>query len=121
MVNLSSLNLRKHSLQRRLFLTMLVLSMLLLGLLCVGMHFVLGYTDTKQRMVKNLNFQLDIFARETTSYYQGLATMSILLSRESGGIVENYLAENHLAIDDLNNSQERLMDIQKRLIDPLRH
>lgn len=121
MVNLSSLNLRKHSLQRRLFLTMLVLSMLLLGLFFVGMHFVLGYTDTKQRMVKNLNFQLDIFARETTSYYQGLATMSILLSRESGGIVENYLAENHLAIDDLNNSQERLMDIQKRLIDPLRH
>lgn len=121
MVNLSSLNLRKHSLQRRLFLTMLVLSMLLLSLFFVGLYFILGYTNTKQRMVKNLNFQLDIFARETTSYYQGLATMSILLSRESGGIVENYLAENHLTFDDLNNSQERLMDIQKRLIDPLRH
>ncbi|WP_071704910.1 helix-turn-helix domain-containing protein [Murdochiella vaginalis] len=121
MVNLSSLNLRRHSLQRRLFLTMLVLSMLLLSLFFVGLYFVLGYTDTKQRMDKNLNFQLDIFARETSSYYKNLATMSILLSRESGGIVENYLSENHIAFDDLNNSQEHLVDIQKQLFDPLRH
>lgn len=121
MVNLSSLNLRRHSLQRRLFLTMLVLSMLLLGLFFVGMHFVLGYTDTKQRMGENLDFQLDIFARETTSYYKDLATMGILLSKESGGIVENYLAENHLAFDDLNDNQKHLIGIQKQLFDPIRH
>lgn len=121
MVNLSSLNLRRHSLQRRLFLTMLVLSMLLLGLFFIGFHLILGYTDTKQRIAKDLDFQLDIFARETTTYYKDLATMGILLSRESGDIVENYLADNHLAFDDLNDAQKHLVGIQKQLFDPLRH
>lgn len=121
MVNLSSLNLRRHSLQRRLFLTMLVLSVLLLGLFFIGLHLILGYTDTKQHVAKDLDFQLDIFARETTTYYKDLATMGILLSRESGDIVENYLAENHLAFDDLNDAQNHLVGIQKKLFDPLRH
>lgn len=121
MVSLSALNLRKQSLQRRLFFKMLLLSVLLLALFFVGLFFVLGYTDTKQRMSKDMNFQLNIFSRETTSYYKGLATMGILLSQDSTTLLETYLSENQIAFADVNGSENHIAAIQRTLFEPLRH
>lgn len=121
MVSLSALNLRKHTLQRRLFFKMLLLSALLLALFFVGLFFVLGYTGTKQRMYKNLSFQRDIFAREVTSYYKGLATTGIMLSQDSTTLIETYLAENQIAFADVNGSEMHTAAIQRTLFEPLRH
>lgn len=121
MISLSTNNPRKQSLQRRLFLTMFVLSALLLLLFFVGLFLVLGYTDSKHDMAEKLDFQLEIFARETSSYYRELATTGILLSEESSGIIKDYLAQNDLNFQALNDSEEHIAGMQKALFDPLRH
>lgn len=121
MISLSTNNTRKQSLQRRLFFTMFLLSALLLLLFLVGLFLVLGYTDSKHDMAEKLDFQLEIFSRETSSYYRDLATTGILLSEESSDIIQNYLIKNDLDFQDLNDSEEHIAGMQKALFDPLRH
>lgn len=121
MVTRSTLTNRKQTLQRKLLGYMLILSLFLFILLFSGMFLILGFTGTKKRMFQTLDFQKEVFKRQVTSHYDGLAVMGIQLSETSTWIIENCLARNDLTFDRLNGKEDCLADLQESLLTPLQH
>ncbi len=121
MVKLSGFAVKKQTLKRKLFLYMFILAVLLLALVMAGMFLIGGFTGTKKRVYKTIDFQMEVFKRQVSSHYNGLAVMGIQLSEESAEIIEDYLAVNNMDFDGLNDSEERIIGIQEALFDPLHH
>lgn len=117
MTRLSGFAQRKHSLRRKLFGYMFVLAIALLILFFVGFFLIGGYTGTKARISNTLNFQSDVFERQVKSYFENLTVMEVHFSEESTEIIENYLSENELVFDDLNDSETNISGLQDVLID----
>lgn len=111
----------KQTLKRRLFCYMCILVLLLCVLLVAGLFLIGSFTGTKQRITKTLEFQTELFEKQIDSYYENLAVMSVQLSYNTSEILENYLANNQLVFEDLNNSETHIENLQEQLIDPLQH
>lgn len=112
---------KTRSLRRKLMTYMLALAVLLGFLLFAGIYLIGGFTGTKQKLYDTLDFQTDVFARQVTTHYDGLAAMGIQLSEKTTALLEEYLAENGLSFADLQENEEHLAAIQELLIDPLHH
>lgn len=111
----------KPTLRRKLFGYMCILALLLCALLVAGLFLIGNFTGTKRRVAETLRFQAELFERQIDTYYEGLAVMSVQLSDETTKILESYLAENGISVGDLNGSEKRIDDLQKMLIDTVRH
>lgn len=120
-MKLSSLTKKKQTLKRKLFGYMFILAVLLLVLLLVGMFLILGFTGTKQKIYKTLDFQAEVFDRQISSHYNGLAVLGVQLSESSTEIIEDYLNKNSITFDRLNGSEKHIAGLQEALIDFLRH
>lgn len=120
-MKLTNIASKKHTLRRKLFAYMCILASLLFILLMAGLFLIGNFTGTKQRLADTLEFQTQIFKREVDTYYDELAVMSVQLSYASANILEDYLRENGIAFDDLNNSEYHIESLQEELIDQLRH
>lgn len=111
----------KQTLKRRLFFYMCILVLLLCALLIAGLFLIGSFTGTKQRIAKTLEFQTELFEKQIDSYYESLAVTSVQLSYNTIEILENYLDDNQLAFEDLNNSETHIENLQEQLIEPLQH
>lgn len=111
----------KQTLRRMLIGYMCVLAILLCVILLVGLYLIGSFTGTKQRIYETLEFQTEVFERQIDTYYKGLAVMSVQLSYTATDILEDYLDDNGLDFDDLNDSETHIENLQNELIDPLRH
>lgn len=120
-MKLTNIASKKHTLRRKLFAYMCILASLLFILLMAGLFLIGNFTGTKQRLADTLEFQTQIFKREVDTYYDELAVMSVQLSYASANILDDYLRENGIAFDDLNNSEYHIESLQEELIDQLRH
>lgn len=112
---------KNRSLRRKLLTYMLALVVLLSFLLFSGIFLIGGFTGTKQKLYDTLDFQTDVFARQVTTHYEGLAAMGIQLSEKTTALLEQYFAENDLSFDDLQENEAHLAAVQELLIEPLRH
>lgn len=112
---------KARSLRRKLLTYMLALVVLLSFLLFSGIFLIGGFTGTKQKLYDTLDFQTDVFARQVTTHYDGLAAMGIQLSEKTTSLLEEHLAENHLSFADLQENEAQLAAVQELLIDPLHH
>ena len=121
MVNLSSFAFKKHTLRRKLFSYMFILAILLLGLFFAGVFLIMGFTCTRQKFYKTLDFQSQVFERQISSHFNNLAVMGIQLTEESDHIIASYLKENALDFEQLNGSEIRLSSLQEALFDTLEH
>lgn len=121
MVNLSSFAFKKHTLRRKLFSYMFILAILLLGLFFAGVFLIMGFTCTRQKFYKTLDFQSQVFERQISSHFNNLAVMGIQLAEESDHIIASYLKENALDFEQLNGSEIRLSSLQEALFDTLEH
>lgn len=121
MIKIRPFTAQKQTLQRKLFQYMFLLAIILLLLLIAGVFLIIGFAETKERTYKALDFQSDVFERQLTSHYDGLAVLGIQLSEQSTKTVEKYLAKNHITFDDLNGSEKYIANLQENLIEPLRH
>ena len=105
MVNLSSFAFKKHTLRRKLFSYMFILAILLLGLFFAGVFLIMGFTCTRQKFYKTLDFQSQVFERQISSHFNNLAVMGIQLAEESEDIIASYVNENSLDFEQLNVSE----------------
>lgn len=121
MVNLSSFAFKKHTLRRKLFSYMFILAILLLGLFFADVFLIMGFTCTRQKFYKTLDFQSQVFERQISSHFNNLAVMGIQLAEESDHIIASYLKENALDFEQLNGSEIRLSSLQEALFDTLEH
>ncbi len=121
MVSFSSFSLRKHTLRRKLFGYMFILASLLLGLFLTGVFLIMGFSGTKEKFYKTLEFQSQVLERQINSHFNNLAVMGIQLAEESDRIITSYLKENALDLDQLNGSESHLAALQDALFDSLEH
>lgn len=112
---------KARSLRRKLLTYMLALAVLLGFLLFSGVFLIGGFTGTRQKLYDTLDFQTDVFARQVTTHYDGIAAMGIQLSEKTTALLEDYLAENGLSFADLQENEAHLAAVQELLIDPLHH
>ncbi len=112
---------KKQTLKRKLFGYMCILAALLCVLLITGLLLIGSFTGTKQRLAKTLSFQSEVFERQIDTYYDGLALMSVQLSKDTTAALEEYLEDNAIGFSELNHSEEHIYALQERLIDELRH
>lgn len=120
-MKLPNISNQKQTLKRKLFGYMCVLVTLLCLLLLIGLFLIGSFTGTKQRIYETLKFQTEIFERQIDTYYDGLAVMSLQLSYNVTKILENYLAENEIDFEELNDSEVHIENLQDNLIDTVRH
>ncbi len=120
-MKLPNISNQKQTLKRKLFGYMCVLVTLLCLLLLIGLFLIGSFTGTKQRIYETLKFQTEIFERQIDTYYDGLAVMSLQLSYNITEILENYLAENKIDFEELNDSEVHIENLQENLIDTVRH
>ncbi len=120
-MKLSNIANKKHTLKRKLFAYMCVLAISLCALLLVGLFLIGSFTGTKHRVYETLEFQTEVFSRQIETYYDGLALMSVQLSRSSTDLLEGYLEENKISFNELNDSKVHIENLQECLIDTLRH
>lgn len=112
---------KKQTLHKKLFKYMFMLTVILLLLLVAGYFLIIGFTGTKNRICKILDFQADVFERQLVVHYDSLAVLGVQLSEQTTEKIETYLSENHISFDDLNGSEKHISDLQDSIIEPLNH
>lgn len=108
------------SLRRKLFGYMLLLTMLLLLALVGGLLFFELFDSVEKRTHEALDIQLEIFEKDVSSHFENLAAANLQLSYMIGGYLDDYLAEEGIGMTDLNDDRQRLEQIQREWIEPLR-
>ena len=109
----------KTSLQRKLFKYMFILAVLLLTLLFAGLFLIGGFTGTKRRIANTLRFQCEVFERQISTHYDGLAVLSVQLSEATSELIDNYLRSQHMTFSDFNGSEADIHSLQKLMMEPL--
>lgn len=99
---------------------MLLLTMLLLLTLVGGLLFFELFDSVEKRTHEALEIQLEIFEKDISSHFENLAAAGLQLSYMIGGYLDEYLAEEAIDLSALNNDPQRLEQIQREWIEPLR-
>ncbi len=110
----------KTSLQRKLFKYMFILAALLLTLLFVGLFLIGGFTGTKRRLANTLHFQCEVFEKQISTHYDGLAVLSVQLSENTATLIDNYLQSQHMSFADLNGSETDIHSLQDLMMESLK-
>ena len=110
---------RKKPMRRKLFLYMLALAVILLTLLACGLFFFGHFTTAKQTAENTLSFQMRTFDRQISKFFEDMTRMGNSLSESVAKKTDEFLAEEGLTIDDLNDDGERIHALQSALFDKL--
>lgn len=110
---------RKKPMRRKLFLYMLALAVILLTLLACGLFFFGHFTTAKQTAENTLSFQMRTFDRQISKFFEDMTRMGNSLSESVAKKTDEFLAEEGLTIDDLNDDGARIHALQSALFDKL--
>lgn len=121
MIGLPSMHIKKRTLRAKLFGYMFMLAISLLIFLMLGIFLIGGFAQTKVKISKTLNFQMEVFERQIESHFDALSVMGMQLSDNANEVIGGYLAKNKIDFSGLNGSQQHIEELQEALITPLRH
>ncbi len=97
-----------------LLLTAVILLVLVFSMLLLGQ---LG--NTKKDISQTLEMQMEVFSKDMEVYWENIAAMNISLSESTSASIENFLRQNELAFDGLNNNGAALRLLQEELLGSL--
>ncbi len=109
----------KRSLRWKLFYSMLLLAFLVLITLMSGLYLFGKLDSPKENMTEALELQMEFFENSVEEYWKQLAVMGIDLSRDTSGLLENYLKEQNLTLDDLSATGQGAEELQSLLLEEL--
>lgn len=107
------------SLRRKLFGYMFVLALLLLLALISGLMLFGQFNSTGEAAYELLDIQMQSFRRDVVVHFDRLAAASIDLSHDTSLLLDEYLAEQGVSLDDLNDAPAHIAALQDELMDPL--
>lgn len=111
---------KKIPLRRKLFIYMITLAVITLAFIATGSFFMGNFSSTKETVSQNLSFQLDVYERQVDRYYDDLAMMGSALSDDLSELTQNYLSANSITLNDVNDSEERVLELQTTVFFKLR-
>lgn len=109
----------KRTLKRKLFVNMLLLAIMLLLTLLISLFLLGRFHSTKEDAFEVLDIQMDSFENAITTYFDHLAAAGVQLSNRMSAVIDDYLLENGLDINDLTDSSQHLTAVQEAMIEPL--
>lgn len=110
---------QKTPIFRKLFLYMFTLALIILSFLSSNLYFFGYFSSIKEKVSKDLSFQLSVFERQILKYYENLTIMGTSLSNDVSKITDNYLTENNIQFDDINDNMEHIKGLQNSVFDKL--
>lgn len=116
---LSALRSMKHSLRWKLFSSMLLLVSLVLVTLMTGLYLFGKLESPRENIADSLELQMEFFENSVEEYWNQLAVMGIDLSRDTSGLLENYLGEHNLTLNDLSATGQGAEELQGLLLEEL--
>ena len=111
---------RKQTLKRKLFVYMLLLAAVLLLTLFTALFLFGRFHSIEADTYDALDIQLDSFEKDISTYFDHLAAASLQLSDQMGSILDVYLYQNRITVDDLTDSPDHLTAVQTAMLEPLR-
>lgn len=110
----------KRSLRGKLFYSMLLLLVSLVLIILLGGLYLFGKLDSpKENMTEALDLQMEFFENSVEEYWKQLTVMGIDLSRDTAGLLDSYLKEEKLTLDDLSATGQGAEELQSLLLDEL--
>ena len=119
MLAFSDLQHSRRSLRWRLFGSMLLLTAILMFALASGLFLFGRFSSAKKETAQTLALQMEVFERDMQSYWEKTAVLGIHLSRETTGLLEDYLAQQDIAFAQLTDSADHIAGLQEAVIAPL--
>lgn len=108
------------SMKRKLFGYMFLLTAILLLALMTGLFLFGRFDSTERRTFESLDIQMEVFEKDVSTHFSGLAAASLHLSEDMTVFLEEYLADQEISFPDLTNSGEDIALIQELMIEQLR-
>ncbi len=91
--SIKNLKNRKTSMRRKLLFYMLALAVVVLAFLSCGLFFLGHFSTAKHSAVNNLSFQMKIFERQVSKYFEDMTRMANSLSDTVAQKSEEFLSE----------------------------
>ncbi len=117
--SIKNLKNRKTSMRRKLLFYMLALAVVVLAFLSCGLFFLGHFSTAKHSAVNNLSFQMKIFERQVSKYFEDMTRMANSLSDTVAQKSEEFLSEKNATFSELDDNPSLIAELQERLFDKL--
>jgi DNA-binding CsgD family transcriptional regulator len=112
-------NKQEKSLKRKLFAYMLLLAAVILLALMCGMLLLGQLGNTKKDISQTLEMQMEVFSKDMEVYWENIAAMNISLSDNTYASIEEFLQQQELDFNELNDNKTALSLLQEELLNSL--
>ena len=112
-------NKQEKSLKRKLFAYMLLLAAVILLALMCGMLLLGQLGNTKKDISQTLEMQMEVFSKDMEVYWENIAAMNISLSDNTSASIEEFLQQQELDFNELNDNKTALSLLQEELLNSL--
>ena len=116
---LKSLKNRKTPMRRKLLLYMLALAIIVLFFLACGLFFLGHFVTAKQKAAAALSYQMQTYERQVLKYFEDMTRMGNSLSESVAKKTDEFLAEQGVSFDDLNDDSARIYALEEQLFEKL--
>lgn len=106
----------KWTMRTKLLYYMLLLALILLFALFSGILMLGRFDSASKDMGETLDFQMSVFEKDMTNYFETLAASSIDLSHYVSGYIDNDKDIADVNFDNLTDNPEKIEEIQSSLI-----
>ncbi len=110
----------RKTLHAKLFIYMLILTALLLLAIFAGLFSVGTLDNTQKEIHDTLDLQMEFLCQDIEDYFLTLAVTGVQLSEDVTELIEDYLENQHITLNDLNNSEADINAVQEALFEPLK-
>lgn len=116
---LKSLKNRKTPMRRKLLIYMLALAIIVLVFLACGLFFLGHFVTAKQKAAAALSYQMQTYERQVLKYFEDMTRMGNSLSESVAKKTDEFLAEQGVSFDDLNDDSARIYALEEQLFEKL--